>query len=127
MLFTRAEGVLSVRALTQHFAEKTAGELVDVPELFEAADAVIAVTAADACEFVRAAHSLMAEQQFAPVAFVVRDKHLYRMVNFAAALCRLGSAPNMAVFGAYGSALDWLLLRDNPFSNRPKRNGTGDT
>jgi hypothetical protein len=35
MLFTRAEGVLSVRALTQHLAPKAADKLVDIRELFD--------------------------------------------------------------------------------------------
>jgi hypothetical protein len=84
------------------------------------------VTDADAPEVITATQSLRARHGFAPTAFVVRDEHLYRMMSFAAALHRLGSAPNMAVFRTYDSALDWLV-RGNTFSNRPKRSGTRDT
>lgn len=37
MHFTTAGGVLSVRAITQHLAEKAIEELADIPELFDAA------------------------------------------------------------------------------------------
>ncbi len=111
ILFTRAEGVVSLDEIQSHLDEKAARQILAARELLDASGASTNLTADQVRQIAASLRETMGESRFGPTAVVAQNDVFLGMANMLATLCGLHGGPEYAVFRSIDAGLDWLVRR----------------
>ena len=111
ILFSTAEGLVSLRDIDIHLAEENRDRALAHRELVDATAATTNLTSEEVRTVVERLCVLMREGPFGPTALVTTDNTLFGMASMLAILSDLQGGPSIGVFRTFDEALDWLVRR----------------
>jgi hypothetical protein len=109
ILFTTAEGVLTLAEILEHLARESTEKAVAYREVFDATHARLETTISEVKMLVSQLHARMRDGPFGPTAVIAANDYFFGMASMVAILAELRGGPQIAVFRNLSDALEWLL------------------
>jgi hypothetical protein len=108
ILFTTAQGPVSLEDIQNHLDQEKAAHLLNRREIFDATSATTTLTADEVRELVWRVRTLLQSGPFGPTAVITTNPTFFGMAMMFAILCELDSGPRVAVFRSFEDGLAWL-------------------
>jgi hypothetical protein len=109
ILFTTADGLLSLVEIQRHLDEEAAAEALGYREIFDASAASTNLTSEEARELARRLVARMRSGPLGPTAIFTTNDVTFGMARMFAIFCELWSGPQVGVFRSLDEGLDWLV------------------
>ncbi|HXS97754.1 MAG TPA: hypothetical protein VN736_24310 [Candidatus Limnocylindrales bacterium] len=109
ILFTTAEGSLTLAEILHHLAEEKQGRGLRHRELLDGSHAHLEMTSDEVRTLVERLHAMQMETPFGPTAVVVSSDYFFGMASMLAILSELRGGPTIGVFRGVNEALEWLV------------------
>ena len=109
ILFTRAEGLLTLDEILQHLNEERNAQGIAHPEVFDATQARTDATAKQVRVVVQRMIDMHRQGAFGPTAVITNNDVLFGMASMLAILSELRDGPKVQAFRTFSEGLDWLV------------------
>ena len=109
ILFTTAEGVVTLDDIRRHLDEEFRAGLIAYRELFDATKAQTNLTADEARSIAGRLTTMMQTQILGPTAVITVNEVFYGMARMIEILTELHNGPKISVFRSFDEGLGWLL------------------
>jgi hypothetical protein len=109
ILFTRAEGLLTLDEILQHLNEERNAKGIAHPEVFDATQARTDATAEQVRVVVQRMIDMHRQGSFGPTAVITNNDVLFGMASMLAILSELRDGPKVQAFRTFSEGLDWLV------------------
>jgi len=111
ILFTTAEGLLTLADFKSHLDQESQAKKLGCPEIFDALAARTDLSPNEVRILVEEVRIRMNSTPFGPTAFVTANDVVFGMVRMFSILSELNKGPIIDVFRSLDDALNWLLTR----------------
>jgi hypothetical protein len=108
ILFTTAEGVLSLAEILRHLDEEGSARALGYKEIIDACTAKTNLTVEEVRQLERRLEALMRACPFGPTAIISTNDVVYGMFRMLSTLSELRSGPKIGVFRSAEDGLAWL-------------------
>jgi len=109
ILFTRAEGLLTLDQILRHLNEERNAKGVAHPEVFDAIQARTDATGEPVRVVVQRMIEMARQGAFGPTAVITNNDVVFGMASMLAILSELGGGPKVQAFRTFNEGLDWLV------------------
>ena len=109
ILFTRAEGLLTLDEILQHLNEERDAQGIAHSEVFDATQARTDATAEQIRVVVQRMVEMHRQGSFGPTAVITNNDVLFGMASMLAILSELQDGPKLQAFRTFSEGLDWLV------------------
>jgi hypothetical protein len=109
ILFTRAEGLLTVDEILRHLNKERNAKGIAHPEVFDATRASTEATGEQVRVVLQRMIDMRCQGVFGPTAVITTNDVVFGMARMLAILCELEGGPQIQVFRTFDEGLDWLV------------------
>jgi hypothetical protein len=108
ILFTRAEGLLTLDEILRHLNRERKAKDIASPEIFDATQARTNATGEQVRVVVQRMIDICSQGAFGPTAVITTNDVVFGIARMLAILCELDGGPEVQVFRSFEEGLDWL-------------------
>jgi hypothetical protein len=108
ILFTRAEGLLTIDEILRHLDRERNAKGIAHPEVFDATQASTDATGEEVRVVLRRMIDMRCHGAFGPTAVITTNDVVFGMARMLGILCELEGGPEVQVFRSFDEGLDWL-------------------
>jgi hypothetical protein len=109
ILFTRAEGLLTLDDILRHLNRERSTKGIARPEVFDATQASTDATGEQVRTVLQRMIDMRCQGAFGPTAVITTNDVVFGMARMLAILCELEGGPEVQVFRTFDAGLDWLV------------------